>query len=99
MPSLTSMPVGGEGGDGSGGADGGSGGGGGPKKTAGGILYFQASHMPKRRVNRQTYIQIMEMLLDRADFSEGQDDRDMVTNTLNAMMAVEPPPAASDVAV
>ena len=54
--------------------------------------------MPKRRVNRQTYVQIIEMLLERADFSEGQDDRDMVTNTLNAMMAVEPPPLAGDIA-
>ena len=64
-----------------------------------GILYFQSASLPKRRVHRQTYIYILNLLLESATFCEGQTDIDMVSNTKFAMENVEPPPAAEDVTI
>ena len=43
-----------------------------------GILYFQPSKFPKRRIARETYIVILDKLLEHATFCEGKPDHDMV---------------------
>lgn len=44
-----------------------------------GVLYFQPSSLPKRRIARPTYIRICKLLLEQATFCEGQADREMVS--------------------
>ena len=66
-------------------------GGGGPK----GVLYFQSSSLPKRRVARETYVHIIDCLLEQATFCEGED-REMLNNTRFALLNVDPPPLAAD---
>jgi hypothetical protein len=60
-------------------------------KPPGGILHFQSSSLPKRRVARETYVYIIDRLLEEATFCE-PGDREMLCNTRFAMLNVDPPP-------
>ena len=57
-----------------------------------GILHFQPSSFPRRRIARETYVHICDLLLEQATFCEGNADRDMLTQTRFALLSVEPPP-------
>ena len=56
-----------------------------------GILYFQPSSFPKRRIARATYVHICDMLLERAAFCEGQADREVSTSGAAAQDAASRP--------
>lgn len=64
-----------------------------------GILYFQSASLPKRRIARETYIFIIDLLLEQAAFCEDNADREMLGNTRFAMLNVDPPAPAEDITI
>lgn len=64
-----------------------------------GILFFQSASLPKRRIARDTYIFIIDLLLAQATFCEDNADREMLGNTRFAMLNVDPPAPAEDVTI